>query len=79
MNVPGINVPVTGVAVFSDTSAHPGPYIALFCITAVVFSAWSELSGTGTMTGLTFPAGSWIYGNISNFTMTSGSVRAYRV
>lgn len=31
-----------------------------------------------TGTGVAFPANSWIFGRINSFTLTSGTVRAYR-
>ena len=71
--------PFSGVVVATGTGSGTGPFNAIFVVAAATFSAWSEDGLTGTMTGVAFPAGSWIYGNIKNFTLTSGTVRAYKV
>lgn len=72
-------LPNTGVVVATGTGSGTGPFNAIFVVAAATFSAWGESGLTGTMTGVAFPAGSWIYGNIKNFTLTSGTVRAYKV
>lgn len=71
--------PNVGVQVATGTGSATGPFNAVFVVAAATFSAWSESGLTGTMTGVAFPAGSWIYGNINSFTLTSGTVRAYKV
>lgn len=68
-----------GVQVATGTGTGTGPFNAIFVVAAATFSAWSEEGLTGTMTGVAFPVGSWIYGNIKSFTLTSGTVRAYKV
>lgn len=67
-------------AVFeSGTTAVTGGFCAIHVIAEAVFSAldWPELSGD-TLTGVTIPAGTTIFGEISGFTLTSGSVLAYK-
>jgi hypothetical protein len=49
---------------------------AINCVTDCVFSAIVD-NIAGTMTGVTFPAGTIIYGICTTFTLTSGSVLAY--
>ena len=71
--------PNAGVQMATGTGSGTGPFNAIFVVAAATFSAWSESGLTGTMTGVAFPAGSWIYGNINSFTLTSGTVRAYKV
>jgi len=71
--------PNIGVVVATGTGSGTGPFNAIFVVAAATFSAWSEAGLTGTMTGVAFPAGSWIYGNINSFTLTGGTVRAYKV
>lgn len=72
-------IPYQGALFASNTSLQTGPFNAVFVVAAATFTTWSEEGLTGTMTGVAFPAGSWIYGRINSFTLTSGSVRAYRV
>lgn len=80
MNIPSImGQPFMGAVVAADTVAHAGPFNSIYVITAATFSAWSEAGLTGTMTGLSFPAGTWIYGNIQSFTLSAGAVRAHKV
>lgn len=73
------NKEFAGVVVATGTGSGTGPFNAIFVVAAATFSAWGEQGLTGTMTGVAFPANSWIYGNIKNFTLTSGTVRAYKV
>ena len=73
------NKEFAGVQVATGTGSGTGPFNAIFVVAAATFSAWAEDGLTGTMTGVAFPAGSWIYGNIKSFTLTSGTVRAYKV
>ena len=67
-----------GAVVATGTGSGTGPFVAIFVVAAATFSAWSEENLVGTMTGVAFPAGSWIYGRINSFTLTSGTVRAYK-
>ena len=71
--------PMLGAVIASTTAAQTGPFNAIYVMVAATFSAWSEADLTGTMTGVAFPAGTWIYGDIRSFTLTSGTVRAHKV
>lgn len=67
-------------AVFeSGTTAVAGGFCAVHVIAEAVFSAldWPELSGDA-LTGVTIPAGTTLYGDITGFTLSSGSVLAYK-
>lgn len=80
MNVPSImGQPMLGAVVAADTVAHAGPFNSIYVMVDATFSAWSEEGLTGIMTGVAFPAGTWIYGKINSFTLTSGTVRAHKV
>ena len=73
------NRPMRGAQMVTGTGqGNTGPYCAIFCVTATTFSAFSEENSGGTMTGVAFPANSWIFGNINSFTLTSGTCRAYK-
>jgi hypothetical protein len=68
----------------SNTAQRVGPFNAVQVITTATFSEWSEAdysdtAGGNAMTGVAFPVGTWLYGHIKSFTLTSGSVRAYKV
>lgn len=67
-----------GAQMVTGTGSATGPFVAIFCVTATTFSAFSEDNSGGTMTGVAFPANSWIFGCINSFTLTSGTVRAYK-
>lgn len=55
-----------------------GPWVAIQMIADTVFSAYTGSDVTGTVTGVTFPAGQVLYGDCSAFTLTSGTVCAYK-
>lgn len=66
-------------AVFeSGTTAVTGGFCALHIVSNAVFSSitWPELSGDA-LTGVTLLAGTTIFGDITGFTLSSGSVLAY--
>ena len=70
--------PFNGAQMVTGSGSATGPFVAIFCVAATTFSAFSEENSGGTMTGVAFPANSWIYGRINSFTLTSGTVRAYK-
>ena len=72
------NMPFNGAQMVTGTGSATGPFVAIFCVAATNFSAFSEEGLGGTITGVAFPANSWIFGRINSFTLTSGTVRAYR-
>lgn len=58
-----------------------GNWFAILCLSATVFATLTDVgpnSRTGTIGSALFPAGALIYGAFTNFTLTSGSVIAYR-
>jgi hypothetical protein len=58
------------------------PYLNFFnrilCLNATVFTSLGETFDGDDIAGLTIPAGTIIYGNISSFQLTSGAVIAYK-
>ncbi len=67
-------------AVFeSGTTAVTGSFCAITVVSAANFSAldWPELSGDA-LTGVELPQNMTIVGDIQGFTLTSGSVLAYK-
>ena len=62
----------------TTTGAVTGTWVAITAMSGTVFSTLTELSATrtGTIGSVAFPAGATIYGMFTNFTLTSGSVRA---
>ena len=60
---------------------HTGDFCAILIVEDATFSTltWSELDLTAgdAMTGVSFPAGITIYGQISAFTISAGKVLAY--
>lgn len=69
---------IYGATIVADTSATTGPFIAIEFVTAGAFSALSLNGSTGTFTGVTFPAGFRLLGRIASFTLSSGTVVAYK-
>lgn len=68
---------IYGASVVTTTAAQSGNWVAIEFITAGAFSVFTGQDMTG-FTGVTFPAGTRILGRISAFTLSSGSVVAYR-
>jgi hypothetical protein len=73
-----------GLEVVADTAVHTAPtgqiYCALFVavdavINAIVADAAAPI--TGTITGISFSAGVWLYGKFASVKLTSGTVLAY--
>ena len=60
---------------------HTGDFCAILIVEDATFSTltWPELDLTAgdAMTGVSFPAGITIYGQISAFTISAGKVLAY--
>jgi hypothetical protein len=42
-----------------------------------VFSVFTRQGSTGSITGVTLPAGTWLFGLVTAYTLTSGAVAAY--
>lgn len=54
-------------------------YHTIVCLTDTVFTSLTDLSKDGnTETGVTFVAGTSIFGVITEYQLTSGSVHAYK-
>lgn len=66
-----------GALFVTDTSAHAGDFESITALTATVIAAMTSSTITGTLAGMTLPAGTTIFGRISTFTLTSGTVLAY--
>ena len=72
-----------GIEYAGDTVKHVAPsntpYIQITVVAAATFSEFTgDPAVTGTITGIAFPAGMTIYGRVKSFTLTSGSVIAYK-
>jgi len=65
-----------GATYYGDTSAHTGTWSAVQVITTATFTTFTGTGMTG-FTGVAFPVGTVIYGDITAITLTSGSVVAY--
>jgi len=61
----------------SNTSAITGNFRAIQIINDAVFSLLTDTGSTGSLTGLTIPAGVVLFGKFTAYTLTSGAVRAY--
>jgi hypothetical protein len=67
-----------GTDYVSNTDAKTGAWFCIYIDSAAVFSLLTMDNDTGTMTGVTHPAGKYLFGQVSAFTLTSGTVTAYR-
>lgn len=70
-----------GCKIVTTTAAQSGTvYCAITCLSATVFATITDTSKTisGTLASALFPAGVTIFGGITDFTLTSGSVIAYK-
>ena len=71
-----------GSSIVTNAVAQTGTWMAIMCLSATVFATLTELPAYdmgGTLASALFPAGCTIYGAFTNFTLTSGSVRCYKV
>lgn len=66
-----------GVLNVTGTGAQTGTWAVLVCITDTVFNVLTETGATGSLTGISVPAGTALFGQFTAFTLTSGVVRAY--
>ena len=79
--VTGKSIPISGskgVVITANTTAVTGVFTAIQILTDAVFSAFSETGATGVMTGISLPAGMTVFGLITGYTLTSGTIRAYK-
>jgi hypothetical protein len=62
----------------TNTAAVTGVNFAqVVCLTDTVFSVFTRTNSTGSITGLTLPAGTLLIGPVTAYTLTSGAVAAY--
>lgn len=62
----------------TNTAAVTGVnYAQIVCLTDTVFSAFTRTNSTGSITGVTLPAGTLLIGPVTAYTLTSGTVAAY--
>lgn len=62
----------------TDTTAVTGGNFAqIHCLTNTVFATLTRTNGTGSLTGVTLPAGTLLIGPFTAYTLTSGAVAAY--
>ena len=75
-----------GCAVITTTgktdAAAGQAFVALHCISACVFTAYSvrayaPVTPTNALNGITFPAGTVLYGQFTSITLASGTMIAY--
>jgi hypothetical protein len=75
-----------GCVVIADTAATTPAagqsFVALHCISAVVFTAYTArqyapVLPTNGLVGITFPAGTVLYGQFASITLASGTMIAY--
>lgn len=66
------------VIVSTGTTQVTGNICAIQVLEDATFSEFTEVNATGSMVGITVPAGVTLYGDINSYTLTSGKVRAYK-
>jgi hypothetical protein len=71
-----------GLVVIADTALHTATscYCAIEVLTDAVIEAYTVDASapiTGTLTGVTFTAGKWLYGKFLTLKLTSGTLLAY--
>jgi len=69
-----------GSDLVEDTTAMTGNWFAIQVIEEAAFSVLTDASMTvtGTLSGITYPAGLLFFGAFTAFTLSSGAVQAYR-
>ncbi len=78
-NVDSLHFGANGSVTETGTTAITGNFFAIQTLTDTVFSLYTDALATGdAITALTIPAGVTQFGHITAFTLTSGSVRAYK-
>ena len=77
--VDNLSLGQNGLTYESGTTAVTGSYFCIYVIGAATFTTLTMENLDGdTITGVSFGAGTWIYGRISAFTLSAGSVFAYK-
>lgn len=70
---------LNGARVVSNTNAVVGPFFAVQLLTAATFSSAIVNYEGQAITGISIPAGTILYGDWDGFTLTSGTVVAYKM
>jgi len=68
-----------GGIVIADTEVHTGDWGILHALTAVVFTAVTSSTLSGSLAGVTLYGGDTIFGRFSSIQLTSGTLIAYNV
>jgi len=66
-----------GGLVIDDTDNHAGHFVAITFTENGAFTTFTATGWSGTITGITFVAGTTLYGDISVIKLASGSAIAY--
>ena len=71
--------PPTTPKIVTNAVAQTGTWFAITMLSGTFFATLTEIGASlgGTIASALFPAGVVIYGSFTNFTLTSGSVRAH--
>ena len=65
------------VEYLTSTAVKTGSWRQVHCLTDSVFAVFSRTGATGSITGITLPAGTLLIGPVTAITLTSGAVAAY--
>ena len=66
-----------GAIVLNDTDEHTGKWCKITIVEAAAFATLTMGGFSGTVTGITFPAGANIYGDITVIDLSGGNCIAY--
>jgi len=66
-----------GGLIIDNTTNHPGHFVKITITEAAAFTTFTATGWSGTITGITFPAGMSIYADITVIKLASGSAIAY--
>lgn len=69
-----------GSTLFDDTTSRSGNWSAITILESAAFTTLTDSTrdGTSSITGVTFSAGTTIYGNFTVIKLASGSAMAYK-
>ena len=62
-----------GSVIVTGTGATTGEFFGVECITACTFTTFTMANSTGTFTGIAYPIGTIIYGDITALTASSAN------
>lgn len=68
---------VYGVVNTTGTGAVVGDFSAIQVVSDAVFTSLTEPAATGSLVGVSIPAGVTLFGTFTGYQLTSGIVRAY--